>query len=247
MTTNNPLESYIVRFRCVLAGMTLAEQEDIVAEIRAHIHERVSVSGMSIEETLARLGSPEDLAREYNRGVLVRRASNGFSPLLILRAAFAWAMTGVHGAGVFLTALFGYALAFGFMLWCLLKMVYPDEIGLWIDPDFTLLGFRSGDITHGHEVLGSWFQPITFGIGLLFFTLTTMLMRTLLHRFKQWRTSASSHSEAPRAVLQSVPGLARRAARSAARRLRAEFRKRPDTIRSASPAEPRPSGSGFRD
>src|SRR5476649_268146 len=55
MTTNNPLESYIVRFRCVLAGMTLAEQEDIVAEIRAHIDERVSVSGMSIEETLARL------------------------------------------------------------------------------------------------------------------------------------------------------------------------------------------------
>jgi hypothetical protein len=215
MTTDNPLESYIVRFRCVLAGMTLAEQQDIVAEIRAHIHERVSVSGMSIEETLARLGPPEDLAREYSRGALLRRASNGFSPWLILRAAFAWAMTGIHGAGVFVTALLGYALAFGFMLCCLLKMVFPDETGLWIDPDFNL-GFHAGDLPQGHEVLGSWFQPITFGIGLLLFTLTTMLMRVLLHRFKQWRTSATRHSEAPRVVLQAVPGLARRAAQHAA-------------------------------
>jgi hypothetical protein len=242
MTTNNPLESYIVRFRCVLAGMTLAEQEDIVAEIRAHIHERVSVSGMSLEETLARLGPPEDLAREYSRGALVRRAGNGFSPWLILRAAFAWAMTGVHGVGVFVTALVGYALAFGFMLWCLLKMVFPDEIGLWIDPDFSLLWFRSGYITHGHEVLGSWFQPITFGIGLLFFTLTTMLMRSLLQRFKQWRSNAFRDSEAPRVVLQAVPGLAWRAAQSAAQRLGAEFRTRPNGIRNAGPAEPRAEG-----
>jgi len=238
MTTNNPLESYIVRFRCVLAGMTLAEQEDIVAEIRAHIDERVSVSGMSIEETLARLGSPEDLAREYSRGALVRRAGNGFSPWLILRAAFAWAMTGIHGAGAFVTALFGYALAFAFMLCCLLKMVFPDETGLWIDPDFNF-GFRPGDLPQSHEVLGSWFQPIAFGIGLLWFTLTTMLMRTLLHRFKQWRTSAFRDSEAPRVVLRTVPGLARRAAQHAAQRLGAEFPKRPNGIRNASPAEPR--------
>jgi hypothetical protein len=239
MTSDNPLESYIVRFRCVLAGMTLAEQQDIVAEIRAHIHERVSLSGMSIEEALARLGAPEDLAREYSRDALMRRAGNGFSPWLILRAAFAWAMTGIHGAGVFVTALLGYALAFGFMLSCLLKMVFPDETGLWIDPDFSL-GFQPGDLPQGHEVLGSWFQPITFGIGLLLFTLTTMLMRRLLHGFRQWRTSAFRQSEAPRVVLQAVPGLARRAAQ----RLRTEFRKRPNGIHNATPAEPRAEGSG---
>ncbi len=227
MTTNNPLESYIVRFRCVLAGMPMAEQEDIIAEIRAHIQERVSVSGMSLEETLARLGAPEDLARDYTRGALVRRASSGFSPWLILRAAFAWAMTGVHGAGVFVTAVFGYALAFGFMLWCLLKMVFPDQIGLWVDPDFNP-GFRPGELPQDHEVLGSWFQPITFGIGLLFFTLTTILMRFLLQRFKQWRTSATLQSEAPRVVLRSLPGLARRAAQDVIRRLGTEFRKRRD-------------------
>jgi hypothetical protein len=125
-------------------------------------------------------------------------------------------MTGIHGAGVFVTALFGYALAFGFIFCCLFKMVFPDEIGVWIDPDYTLLWFRSGVIPQGHEVLGTWFQPIAFGIGLLLFTLTTMLMRTLLSRFKQWRTSAWGHSEAPRVVLRTVPGLARRAAQHAA-------------------------------
>jgi hypothetical protein len=43
-----------------------------------------------------------------------------------------------------------------------------------------------------------------------------MLMRNLLHRFKQWRTNASRHSEAPRVVFRAVPGLARRAAQHTA-------------------------------
>lgn len=209
MASENPLESYMIRFRGALIGMTPAEQQDIVAEIRAHIHERVSVSDMSLEETLARLGPPEVLALEYSRGALVRRASNGFSPLLILRAAFAWAMTGVHGVLVFATAMLGYALAFGFMLCCLLKMAFPSQTGLWIGPDF-VFGFRLGDVQDGQEVLGTWFPPITFGLGLLFLSLTTMLMRRLLPRFNQWRSAAWDQSEAPRVVLQAVPGLARR-------------------------------------
>ena len=57
--TNDPLELYIARFQMSLTGMTLAIRQDIVDEIRAHVHERMCVSGMPIPEILERLGPPE--------------------------------------------------------------------------------------------------------------------------------------------------------------------------------------------
>ena len=54
--TNDPLELYIARFQMSLTGMTLAIRQDIVDEIRAHVHERMCVSGMPIPEILERLG-----------------------------------------------------------------------------------------------------------------------------------------------------------------------------------------------
>ena len=49
--TNDPLELYIARFQTSLTGMTLAIRQDIVDEIRAHVHERMCVTGMPIPET----------------------------------------------------------------------------------------------------------------------------------------------------------------------------------------------------
>jgi len=44
ITTNDPLESYIGRFQSALHGLTLAGRQDIVDEIRSHVHERVASS-----------------------------------------------------------------------------------------------------------------------------------------------------------------------------------------------------------
>jgi hypothetical protein len=82
--TNDPLELYIARFQMSLTGMTLAIRQDIVDEIRAHVHERMCVSGMPIPEILERLGPPEDLAREYCTGALVTWHDR-LSPLVVLR------------------------------------------------------------------------------------------------------------------------------------------------------------------
>jgi hypothetical protein len=131
-------------------------------------------------------------------------------------------MTGVHGALAFVTAVFGYALAGALMVSSLLKMMFPQEIGLWIGPDYDI-GFRSGEIPGGQEVLGKWFEPISFGLGLLFLSVTTVLIRALLPRFKQWRTSALSQLGVPGEALKASAGLARRVA--------SEFRSLYTTIR----------------
>src|SRR5947209_8240728 len=101
MNPADPIELYVGRLRKSLSGFSVREREDILEEIHAHIVDRVADCGLSIEETLARLGSPEELAKDYQSGALVRRARNSFSPWTMLKATFRWAMTGVHGLSVF--------------------------------------------------------------------------------------------------------------------------------------------------
>lgn len=190
MTLQNPLEIYIARLSGALSAMTVAEREDILEEIRTHVRERVAESGLTVEQTLERLGPAETLAADYGKGALVRRAGHTFSPWLILRAAYAWAMTGVHGFLAFLTALLGYTLGFGFIVLGLVKPVFPEETGLWIAPDLFEFGFRPQNVPEAHEMLGPWFTQISLALGVLLFIGTTMLMRALLPRVRRWSTSA---------------------------------------------------------
>ncbi|MBZ5586597.1 MAG: hypothetical protein LAQ30_31305 [Acidobacteriia bacterium] len=194
--TNDLLDSYLVRFQSALVGMTLAERQDIVEEIRVHVEER-NAAGMSVEEALARLGPADELAREYCRGALVRRAgalvrraSTAFSPWVILKAAFAWAMTGVHGMGVFAVALIGYGLGFAFAALAVMKFFFPEATGFWVGDGQAHFGFPPPNGREAQEFLGTWFQPVVVGMAALLLAGTTALMRKLMAKFRYWRASA---------------------------------------------------------
>jgi hypothetical protein len=192
MTPGDPIAVYVVRLRTALAGLSVAEREDIVEEIRTHVRDRVAESGLTVPETLSRLGPPEELARDYYKGALVRRARSSFSPWIILKASFRWAMTGVHGLSVFLIAIIGYSLGTGLVLCGLLKPLFPEQTGLWIGPETFQLGFRPEGNPEVHELLGPWFTQISIALGVLSFIVTTLVMRKLLPKLKRWKASASA-------------------------------------------------------
>jgi uncharacterized membrane protein len=95
------VERYLLRFRMALGKTPEAEKNEIVSDIRGHIAERVDESdrpaGDTVTKTLDALGSPESLAQTYRAEGLLNRAAAGFSPWLLLRATFAWAMAGIEG------------------------------------------------------------------------------------------------------------------------------------------------------
>ena len=72
-----------------------------------HIRERAGDESLSVETILAGLGPAEKLAEQYRTGLLLQRARNSVSPVVILQATLRWARTGVEGVVVFLIALFG--------------------------------------------------------------------------------------------------------------------------------------------
>jgi len=190
--TNDPrVDDYLARLRKALTGMSLSEREDIVEEIRMHIRERAGDSPSSIGEVLAGLGPAAELAEQYRTGLLLQKARRSVSPLLILRAAMRWALTGVEGMVVFLVAIVGYLTGVAFLLLALLKPLFPQRTGLWVGPGAFEFTVRMGALPVStpalHEVLGWWFMPVCAVLGSFALIGTTKLIQILMRRFR-WRT-----------------------------------------------------------
>lgn len=190
MTNESRVNDYLAQLRGALTGITLAEREDIVQEIHMHIRER-SGDSANVDEILAGLGPAEELAEQYRTGLLVQKARHSISPLLILRAALRWALTGVEGTVAFVVAIVGYLTGGGFLLLALLKPIFPHRTGLWVGPDAFEFTIRMGALPVStpalHEVLGWWFMPVCGVIGALSLIATTKLLQFLMKRFR-WRT-----------------------------------------------------------
>ncbi|HUI83437.1 MAG TPA: hypothetical protein VL240_04395 [Candidatus Binatia bacterium] len=202
-TTDTQANAYLARFRTALTGMTLAEREDIVEEIRMHIRERAGEKGIDIDEVLAGLGPAEHLAEEYRTGLLLQQARRSISPLLILRATLRWARTGVEGTVVFFIALLGYTMGGAFLLLALLKPLFPHHTGLWVGPgvfDFSFHLGREYPSATVHEVLGWWFIPVCLVLGSLVLLATTKLIRMLTRQFR-WRRPIAAAAHTPAAMV----------------------------------------------
>ena len=192
--TNDPLEMYIGRFQASLPSMTLAERQDIVDEIRSHVHDRVAASGLTIAEILERLGPAEMVAGEYHRGNLVVRER--FSLLVVLRIAFAAVVTGFHGMFLIAVAFYGYAGAFASFALLIARMLFPEQTALWMTQDWEL-GMGADRPPDATVFLANWLQPIAFGVGAALFSLTTLLLKGTWRSMKQWYRRATGPLEPP--------------------------------------------------
>ena len=56
MTAEMQIDSYLTALRLHLGPLTIAEREEIVREIGAHVRDSAEETGASIETVLARLG-----------------------------------------------------------------------------------------------------------------------------------------------------------------------------------------------
>ncbi len=190
MTTEMQIERYLTALRLHLGPLTIAEREEIVREIGAHVRDSAEESGASIESVLARLGPAEELAAQYRDGLLIRRASRSISPVLLLRASVRLATKGVFGVLVFLLGLFGYVIGANLVLTALVKPFLPEHTGLWLDGNgnFMSAGLQfPGPGSSAHEVLGFWYIPLALASGSLALLATTWAIRTSLRTSQHWQ------------------------------------------------------------
>jgi hypothetical protein len=193
------IDAYLAKLRKRLPGIDEQDVREIVEELRSHILDKTSASeeGVTVgavEATLAALGSPEQLAREYLTDNLLARAEVSRSPVQILEILFLWASLSVAGFFMFITSIVGYFLGTAFVLCALLKPVHPRTAGLWIIPDGTenssmslRLGFGSAP-SNGREVLGWWIVPLGLVLGCGLVMLTTRFGLWCVRRYRNTRT-----------------------------------------------------------
>jgi|SRR5437588_1849596 len=177
------IESYLGRLRAQLRGADDEEVREIVEELRSHIMDKAAPSGevssAGVDASLAALGSPEDLARQYITDNLLARAEVSRSPVRILESLFRWASLSVAGFFVLVVAIVGYVLGVVLILCAVLKPFHPHTAGLWVSRDstgdlsfFLRLGFGSAPMV-GRDVLGWWIIPIGLVVGFGLVMLTT--------------------------------------------------------------------------
>lgn len=189
MTSEIQIESYLTALRLHLGPLAIAEREEIVREIGAHIRDSAEESGASVDTVLARLGPADSIAAQYRDGLLIRQASRSHSPFVLLRGALRLATRGIFGVFVSLAAVFGYLMGGGLVLTAFLKPIFPANTGLWFnDEQFITSGtLFPAPPPPAHEILGMWYIPIALTIGSLTILLTSYLIRTSLGLSQRWQ------------------------------------------------------------
>ncbi|MEO8368249.1 MAG: hypothetical protein ABI806_03550 [Candidatus Solibacter sp.] len=196
MNTNDPLECYLGRFQAALRGMTVAERQDIVDEIRAHVHERMCVSGRGIPDLLERLGPPEALAAEYIHGGLVPGQRATPTEWAFVRTAFAWMAACFHLAATTSVIVWGYGaslVCFGLFL---LRMAVPQLTQVWLTSEWEL-GVGPDQPRDVQVFLLNWLQPVLIALAVMLMMLTTTAVKYLYPRFRQHKSTAIHFTRLP--------------------------------------------------
>lgn len=191
MTHQQQIDDYLSALRTALGPITLDEREEIVREIQAHIRDSMEQPDADPTTVLKRMGPASELAAQYRDGLLIRRASRSFSPLLLLRATVRLATKGIFGFLVFLCAMIGYAIGGGLVVTAFAKCIIPQNTGLW------MVGGRicnSGVLfpapqPPAHEILGWWYIPVAFVLGCLVLLCTTYSIRSCLRLSRRWQSA----------------------------------------------------------
>ena len=202
-------ERYLQHLNAALGDLPGNQAAEIIAELRAHIRDRLEgVGGLasaSLPDVLAELGDPVSLAREYRAHLLLTRARRSLRPGLVLGGTLAWARVRVKGLLVFLFTLASYLTAAVCLISAALKPIVPDRIGLWAGGSHVVLGFLSADgasvigltlrflppmfvvgrpgAVHGPytELLGYWLVPVAAIVGSGLFFGSTHIVRRVIH------------------------------------------------------------------
>jgi hypothetical protein len=177
-------ELYLHEFRRFLLALPEQERAAIVDEVREQVAAQACLGEEGLRKLLAKLGTPEHLARQFTSSFELASSVNRANPLRLLLAVLGaatldlWALAGAFGAFCI------YIISFGFALIALIKPVLPRYTGAWLSD--------SGDFTmglqlerHGPELLGYWIIPISAALAVGTFLLANFLLRASGRRLMQ--------------------------------------------------------------
>jgi uncharacterized protein len=182
-------DAYMLRCKRATRILSAPDSEEVMMEINSHIFEYMSEHPASPEmktllDILDRLGAPEDTLRDLVADKKVKQATTTYSPLHVLQAL----ALNIGNGFIYILLSLLVLLLITFPVLAVLKIVVPDNVGLFTGDT---RGFRFGFSDHPerhHEWLGGWFIPVAVAIALLLYY-TIILLFKWTRRIKQKKIS----------------------------------------------------------
>jgi len=172
---------------------------DAVREIESHVRERVAASDgapnerAALEAILGELGPPLRVAQAYSAERTIDEAVTTGRLVAIVRAVWHLATTTVFGFAAALGLFISYLLGVVFLLIGLLKPIFPDNVGFWVDDGSHAIPWQLGAEFPGHPgqhvVGGYWVVLLGVGAGLGILVLTHRGARRFLTWWRSRRIS----------------------------------------------------------
>ena len=161
MIKQNRINDYTAHLSRMLRPLPYEEREEIVEEIRAHLVHRAKEN--RLEEAISLLGPPQSCARGFIDELKLQQAFIDGGIAKTSGTLFSLASRRVLAAiGLFLSMVF-FALAVGFALTAITKVVAPAYAGLWIDEGQYNFIFGVSNLENTadmKEVLSFWLIPV---------------------------------------------------------------------------------------
>lgn len=161
-------------------------------EINSHIYEYLcNNSGIDQMEALLnvldRLGAPEKTLREIVAAKKIGQATRTFHPKHLIQALTLNLTNGV--IYIILSVLFLFEISFPILI--VLKLIYPDRVGLFVHPKSTFrfgylnetgsggIGFGYFGAARGTDLLGAWFIPVSLFLAALIYIGIILLLKAV--------------------------------------------------------------------
>lgn len=152
------VSGWLRRFKWSLSGVPSPERDEIVAEVRAHISERIA-SGDGVTDALNAFGTPEAYARSFVDEMELARALTGERFPSLLHAIVSRAHRSAVAGAAFLAVLMLGGLAVGVSATAILKLADPARYGLWVGRGAFFFG-QAESPEALRELLGAWIFPL---------------------------------------------------------------------------------------
>lgn len=189
----NLIGEYLIKLKEVLRPLPEKEREEIVLEIKGHIEEKLAQSLREGDETdvlkniLNRLGKPEEYASEYVTDYLLSRGIEQKSVSKIFQGLFRWGCSTLIGFFYAFFFFVSYLVSISFVFIGVMRPIFPESVGLFLK-EGSLKGFgfftSASFDSNTQEILGYWVIPISLFIGIIWFILTSWLLKkTIKNRF----------------------------------------------------------------
>ncbi|MDI1354198.1 MAG: hypothetical protein PSX36_04740 [bacterium] len=170
-------DDYINRCQKTIKILSKADKEDCLLEINSYIYEFLANTEAEDEmenllNIIERLGPPEETLKEAIATKKTEQAIKTFNPKFLFQALILNISNGI----IYIILFVLFLLLFCFPVLIVLKLIYPNEVGLYVGEGSFYVGFVDSPV-RVTEISGNWFIPFALVISCSLYLIIILLLK----------------------------------------------------------------------